>query len=282
MHPVHRLALAMAVAMTSLPALAAGTLDHIKSSGEIHLGIRTDAAPMSYTGTDGLAAGYTVDVCKSVTQELAKFLDIPEIKPLYVQVTAQDRFDAVAKGKVDLLCEASTITLSRREQVDFSIPTFVDGAAVLLRKGESPELSALAGKKIGVIAGTTTETALRNTLTATKTNATVEALESHQAGIAALEAGKIDAYFGDQAILLNLLLKQGKESNLSISDNTLTVEKQGLALPRGDDDFRLAVDTALSGLYHSGRMAEIFKYNMPGARPSPALSALFALAPDRP
>ncbi len=276
-----RLAIALSLCCLALPAAAEGTLDRLKSSGEIHLGYRADAAPLSYAGGDGLAAGYTVDVCEAVAESIGTALGTT-LKPSFVLVTSEDRFDAVADGRVDLLCDPSTITLTRREQVDFSIPTFVDGAAVLLPKGASPELSALAGKNVGVVEGTTTEEALRNTLAATKTQATIVPVSSHEAGIEALETGKIDAYFGDQAILFHLLATSDKADKLSISDNTLTVEKQALALPHGDDAFRLAVDRALSDLYHSGRMVEIFKTNLPGAKPGPALSALFLLAPELP
>ena len=67
-----------------------------------------------------------------------------------------------------------------------------------------------------------------------------------------------------------------------VSENTLTVEKHGLAMPRGDSDFRLAVDRAVSELYASGKMAEFFKTAFPGATPGVALKALFLLGPDLP
>ena len=72
----------------------------------------------------------------------------------------------------------------------------------------------------------------------------------------------------------------GKANQLSISDNTLTVETQGLALPRGDDDFRLAVDRAVSALYRTGQMEAIFKQALPGAQPGMALQALFLISPQ--
>ncbi len=60
------------------------------------------------------------------------------------------------------------------------------------------------------------------------------------------------------------------------------MEKHGLALPRGDTDFRLAVDRAVSELYHSGKIVEFFKTAFPGATPGLALQALFLLGPDIP
>ena len=280
MRPIALLPLALA-ALTALPA-AAQTLDRIRESGEIRLGVRADAAPMSFVDADGVARGYTVDVCNRVTAVLAPALGLDEITPVYVTVTSEGRFDAVATGEVDLLCGATTVTLDRREVVDFSLPIFIDGAAVLIPRGGDPTFSALAGKKIGVRAGTTTETVLQNSLAAAGMEAELVQFDDHAAGLAAIEAGEIDAYFGDQSILFGLLFSSDDPAALSISDNTLTVEKQALALARGDTDFRLAVDRAISELYLGGAMAEVFKTNLPGATPGRALEALFLIAPDLP
>jgi polar amino acid transport system substrate-binding protein/glutamate/aspartate transport system substrate-binding protein len=70
--------------------------------------------------------------------------------------------------------------------------------------------------------------------------------------------------------------------SLTVSENTLTVEKHALALRRGDEDFRLAVDRAISELYVSGRMADFFAEAFPGAKPGLGLKALFLLGPDLP
>lgn len=268
--------------MASGPAVAAGTLDRLAETGEIRLGVREDAAPLSYVDADGKPAGYSVLVCAAVAAELGKWTGHDPLEVTYVTVGTDDRFQAILNGEVDLLCGADTITLTRREQVDFSIPTFVDGAAVLLRKGSDPNLKALAGKKVGVRADTTTETALRDTLAAEGITADVVTFDNHPDGVAALEAEQIDAYFGDQSILYNLLFQGDKRESLAISDNTLTVEAQGLAMPRGDSDFRLAVDRALSGLYRSGDMMRFFEKAFPGASPGIALKSMFLISPEMP
>ncbi len=279
---MRRTALATLALVIVTAPLAAQTLDRIRELGEIRLGVREDAAPMSFIDDDGAAKGYSVDVCNRVTALLAPALGVDEITPVYVTVTSEERFDAVANGEIDLLCGAATVTLDRREIVDFSLPIFIDGAAVLIPRGGDPNFSALSGSKIGVRAGTTTETVLDNSIAAAGMEAEVVRFDDHEAGLAAIEAGEIDAYFGDQSILFGLLFSSANPESLSISDNTLTVEKQALALARGDSDFRLAVDRAISELYLGGAMAEVFKTNLPGATPGRALEALFLIAPDLP
>ncbi len=95
-----------------------------------------------------------------------------------------------------------------------------------------------------------------------------------------MEEGTVDAYFADQSILYGLYFSSDAAEKLAVSDNTLTVEKQGLALARGDSDFRLAVDTAISELFYSGEIGTFFDEAFPGAEPGVALRALFLLGPD--
>ncbi len=272
--------LALAALALAAPA-GAQTLDRLRETGEIRLGYRLDALPLSYADQGGLPSGYTVEVCKEVAAALQSGLGLAALATKFVPVTAEDQFDAITGGRIDLLCGAVAVTLTRRETIDFSIPTYVDGAAALL-PGEGPGsgMVTLAGKRIGVHAGTTTEDALRKSLADENVDAEVVLFDDHKAGRAALEAGDIAAYFGDQSILIGLILTSGDRGALTLSNETLTVEKQALGLPRGDTDFRLEVDRALSELYISGRMQELVLEALPGLEPGLALRALFLIAPD--
>src|SRR4051794_927886 len=131
---------------------------------------------------------------------MAADLSVAEIKITYVPVTAANRFEAIEKGQADLLCEATTQTLARRKQVDFSIATFVDGAGMMIRDDGPRSLSDVAGKKIGVLGGTTTESAVRNNLKA----AELISVKSHPDGLGMLDRGEIAAYFADRSILMYL------------------------------------------------------------------------------
>jgi len=260
--------------------VAAETLDRLRDSGEIRLGHRTDAIPLSHVDADGQPQGYSVLVCRALVAKLADTLGVEKLTPVWVPLDAQNRFDAVAEGRVDLHCGAATITLSRRERVDFSIPTFVDGTAVLLAGEGDTAFEDLAGKRLGVRGATTTEEILRNSLVAEGLEAEVVPFRTFREGVAALSKGDIDAFFGDQSQLFGLAISGDLPEGLRISENTLTVEKHGLVLQRGDSDFRLAVDRALSAMYQDGEMARIFRAGMPGIEPGVALKMLFILAPE--
>jgi polar amino acid transport system substrate-binding protein/glutamate/aspartate transport system substrate-binding protein len=248
----------------------AATLDHIKADKTIRIAYREDAPPFSFKGKAGQPAGFMVELCGAVAKQLADQLGLPPLTIDYVKVTAEDRFDAIAQGKADLLCEPTTQTLSRRKIVDFSLPTFVDGAGLMIRAGGPKSIKDLAGKKIGVLAGTTTEEELQNTLKDNGINAQVVPAKTHEEGLGLLDGGKVDAYFADRAILVFLAQQSSAPGKLLLADNYLTVEPYALALPHGDEDFRLAVDRALSHIYSSGEIATIFKGTF-GAKSKPTL-----------
>lgn len=273
------LCFAAAGAALALGPAGAGTLDRIKQDKAFRIAFREDAPPFSFTDSIGEPAGFMIDLCRAVAKHIGEQLNIPDLKVSYVLVTAANRFDAIKTGRADLLCEPTSETLSRRVEVDFSITTFVDGASLLVA-GEGPsDLRALAGKKVGVLAGTTTEQSLRDTLASASITAEVVPAKTHEEGLAMLDRGKIVAYFGDRAILSYLAAKSSDSSKLRLANNVFSVEPYAFALAHGDEDFRLAVDRALSYIYRSGEIATVFAHAFGGQmQPSDTLKTLYLIS----
>ena len=269
----------IATLLIAVGVASAGTLDRVGQEKSIRIAYREDAPPFSYKDKIGEPAGFMVDLCRAVAKHLADQRSLPSLNVVYVPVTASDRFEAISQQKADLLCEPTSETLSRREQVDFSIPTFLDGASLMVRADGPKNLRDLAGKKVGVLAGTTTEEALRNTLKEAGIAGDVVAAKTHDEGLAMLDDGKISAYFGDRSILLFLIKQSQAPDKLRLADDYLSVEPYALALPRGDSDFRLAVDRALSHIYRSGEIVSIFQRTFGGkAEPSQILRTLYVIS----
>jgi polar amino acid transport system substrate-binding protein/glutamate/aspartate transport system substrate-binding protein len=266
---------AVLLAWGALTDASAGTLDRIKQEKAIRIAYREDAPPFSYKDKIGEPMGFMVDLCREVAKKLADQLQLASLNVVYVPVTAADRFEAIQQQKADLLCEPTSATLSRREIVDFSIPTFVDGASLMIRADGPHNLKAMAGKKIGVLGGTTTEQSLRSSLKATGITSDVIPAKTHAEGVVMLDDGKISAYFADRSILVSLIKAPGK---LMLAENYLSVEPYALALPRGDEDFRLAVDRALSHIYLGGEIGAIFKRTFGDAQPGQVLGTLYLTA----
>jgi len=257
--------------------VCAGTLDDVRANGAVRIAYREDAPPFSYRRNNaGEPMGFMLDLCRSVVSKIGQQLGIADLKVTYVPVTSADRFEAITSSKADLLCEATTQTLKRRESVSFSIPTFVDGASFIIGANGPKDFKNLEGKKVGVLVNTTTEADLKRSLEVTRINAEVVSVKSHIEGIDAVEKGSIAAYYGDRGILTFLLIEGGRQPSLLLADIYLSVEPYALALRRGDEDFRLAVDRALSQIYRSGEITKLLAISF-GApvQPSQFLQGLY-------
>ena len=258
-----RALLILLICLWTVPALAAepeGTLKKIKSTGTIALGYRDSSRPFSFAGDDGKPAGYSVELCQHVARAIAQQLGLPSLKVDWVKVTVENRMQQVAKGAVDLECGSTTASLSRQEQVDFSIPTFVDGGSLLVADASNIRgISTLGGKRVAVIPGTTTETALKSALTKHAVAATFVPVKDHAAGVAALDAGTADAYASDRVILIGVGRTSKNPEKLSLLTEFFSYEPYGLMLRRNDADFRLAVNRALAGLYRSGAVIPLYE-----------------------
>jgi len=270
--PTVVLALAVLTVLTVLTAAAAATLERVRETGQFRIGYRADAKPYSFLDAKGRPAGYIVDLCKEVALALG-----PGIREEYVLVPADRRFAAVRDGQIDILCDPSSITLARRELVDFSLPTYLDGAAVLSRaKSPVQRFEDLGGKRIGVLTGTTTERVLQDSLDKLGLQASIVAVRDHRDGLELVWDAKLDAYIADRGILA-AMLREGGRPGFALSKNYFSYETYGLALPRGDYEFRLLVDRTLARLYRTGKIRSILSKTFGHAPIDETLNTLFLI-----
>lgn len=254
-----------------------GTLSKVRASGVIRLGYLEDAAPFSLA-TGGAPSGYSIDLCTRVVEGLRTQLKLPDLKQEWVKVTLQDRLEAVKDGRIDLECGTTTWTLSRQGSVDFSLMTFVDGASLLVKAPGPSRMADFAGKRIAVVKGTTTESALSKELARLKIAAQVVAVEDEAKGMAMLNANKADAYASDRIVLMGLALGAKGSKTYKLIDEDFSIEPYALVLRRDDHDFRLAVNRALAGIYRSGEIIKIYdKWLGVLGRPGVLLSAVYVL-----
>jgi glutamate/aspartate transport system substrate-binding protein len=276
------LTLSLVVVLAAVPARAQdlqGTLKKIKDSGTITLGYREQSVPFAFKGDDGKPAGYSVDLCKSIATAVQQQLGLSKLDVKWVPVTVETRISAVVGGTIDLECGSTTNTLSRQEQVDFSNMTFVDGGSLLVKTtAKLSSFQDFGGKKIGVIPGTTTETALKVTLQKALVTAQITPVKDHREGLAGVEGGTLDAYASDRVILIGLAVTAKDPSLFAIADTYLSYEPYGLMLRRGDAAFRLTVNRALSQLYRSGEVMQIYgRWFGKLGKPGNLLLAMYAL-----
>jgi glutamate/aspartate transport system substrate-binding protein len=235
-----------------------GTLRQIKKSGNIRIGYRASEPPMSYLDTNGKPAGYSIDLCESIVTEVENKIG-SDIRAKFIPVTAEERFKALTDNKIDILCGATTKTISRGELVDFTQLTFVTGASLMfLNDNENRGFSGFEGKKIGVVKATTTSVVLKKLIRDTSTSAEVILFASAKEGIDALRKKKIDAFSSDQVVLIGIVSKTPDPRSFVIHPTVFSFEPFALAVRRNDADFRLVADRVISDLYRSKKILKIY------------------------
>jgi glutamate/aspartate transport system substrate-binding protein len=255
------------------------TLEKVKAAKTMAIGYREASLPFSFLGNDGKPTGYSIELCTLIAASIEQQLGLSDLQIKWIPVTPENRMALVANGTVDLECGSTTNTLSRQQQVDFSSLTFVDGGSLLISTGSNiRRLTDIAGKRVAVIPGTTTEKALAEALQRANLSVQLVKVKEHSDGIAALEQGTADAYASDMVILLGLALTSKDPTKLAVANAYFSYEPYGLMLRRGDPDFRLAVNRVLSRLYRSGEIIPIFeRWFGPYDRASDLLRAMYQL-----
>lgn len=263
-----------------------------KHPEELRFGVRSDTPPFSFRekSDSGLGEsqgwrGYSVDLCKRIYREYA--VEYSRVnggskefsEPQFVEVTAKERFNKLADGQIDVLCGASTVTLERMNKVDFTVLTYLSGAAVMRRSGTKATLAP--GKtpqdktpvRVVYVSGTTTEDVVVNSVF---NNPVHRMADTHFEAFRLLEAGEVDFYFADRAILEGLLSIKGITSGFDISHRFVSYEPYALAVTKRNDELLFVANHVLTGLYKGGEILAIFKNNFDDP-PSQAIESMFQI-----
>lgn len=256
-----------------------GTLQRIVASGEMKIGYVPDAPPLSFRDAEGNVTGYSISLCREIAAQVQTVVGLPNLEIVYVPLGApEERLSAVESGTVDIECGATTVTLSRRERVDFTLMTFITGGSVLsLASDPLASIQELPDRTVAVIAGTTTETALNEFMELSETEIELRHIGTHEEGIRLLNEGDVDAYASDRAMLIGQVILSGDPANYTIARDVFSFERLGLMLQRGDSEFRLVADRALAGLYGGARIKRLYHewFGRYGEPLSPFLEAVY-------
>ena len=264
-HPGLALLLAACISGT---AFAGATFDKVRASGHLRLGYLPKAAPLTSAGANGVVEGYGAALCGELVTNVKSALNLPQLTVDWVPVTMDNRFTLVMRGDIDVLCTPTVPTVERRKALAYSIPTFASGIRAVVRANApttlkdvleanpsqrnvwrgSPAMTLIEKTSFATLAGTTAERALATKVSSLKLNTTTVSVPDVASGLQFLQQGKIDVFLVERDLAL-ANMDDAARKNLVILKRQFTNEPLSLGLPRGDDDFRLFVDTVLSNLY---------------------------------
>lgn len=173
-------------------------LSVIKKRGELIVGVSYDSKPFGFV-ENGKLQGYDVDMAHLIAKRILGNEKLVK----FVEVTPSDRISKLCSGEVDMLAATMTITPQRLEVVDFSIPYFYAGQAIMIRKGTSIKtVGDLNGRRVIIILGTTGEKNLRYFAP----EAILQGYKSYQAGFNGMLNRKAEALTTDDAIIAGFIM----------------------------------------------------------------------------
>jgi glutamate/aspartate transport system substrate-binding protein len=228
-----------------------GTLDKIKASGKVVLGVREASPPMAYAlGANDQYVGYHVELCEKVLKEI-----VPTAKLEYMAITAQSTLPLVQNGTVDIGCGPTTNNLTRQQQVAFALTTYVSEVRMATKVDSGiTSVSQLAGRTVAASTGTTAVQLLRKQ--PTSINAVLG--KDHLESFLMLESGRADAFVLDDNLLAGIIATSKNPAGYRIVGEVLGSEPIALLFRKDDPAFKAAVDGVLKRLMQSGEMEKIY------------------------
>ena len=249
------MAMAGAVLLAIAAPVAAETvLEKITRTGILVAGTRGTVIPLACVNEKNEWIGFSVDLLDAIHARLEKKLG-KRIKLERKEVTPADRVELVARRLVDVECGSTTYTRTRDQVVDFSINFFFSGDQLLVKRGSGIKgVADVAGKRVGLLQGTTAEKALR----AAQPRAEIVTFQADGAVFLALEQGRIVAYANDGIILAGLAAGAKNPTDYEVVGAFFSKEPYACMVPENDSRWRDFVNHTLMELIDSGRYFELY------------------------
>lgn len=258
-----RLVIALLALVGSAPtawaqAYNGSTLEKIREYGAIYVGHREASIPFSYLAGDEVV-GYSKDLCDRIVDAIKDQLDDPTLKVVLVPVTSSSRLLMLMTGVIDLECGFTTNTKIRQQQVAFGVTTFVSGVKAVTRKDVGIErIADLNGKVVVTTAGTTTERIVKTVLAMRNASVRPKSARTHLESLSMVVSRQADAFVLDDAILSGLLADSPDGDKLKLLEENFGFEPYGIALRKGDPEFKKLVDATLIRMMKDGELEKLY------------------------
>ena len=243
----------LAQAQTAAPA--EGTLDKIRNTGKVVLGVREASPPMAYAlGANERFVGYHVELCERVLKDIA-----PKARLEYMALTAQNTLPLVSNGTVDIGCGPTTNNLARQQQVAFALTTYVSEVRMAVRADSGiTSVAQLAGRSVAATTGTTAVQLLRKLERAQNLTFKTALGKDHLESFLILESGRADAFVLDDNLLAGIIANSKTPQAWRIVGEPLGSEPIALLFRKDDPAFKAAVDGSIRALMKSGELERLY------------------------
>jgi glutamate/aspartate transport system substrate-binding protein len=289
-----RAALVASALVCAQSAIASSaTLDKIKATSAVTMGVRESSIPMSYTTGDSRFDGFHVEMCRMILNDIKDKLGLSTLRINYQPVTGQNRIPLVQNGTVDIECGTTTNNTARQRDVSFANTLYVEEVRIAVKANSGiNSISQLAGKKVATTTGTTSVQILRKHEKANGVNFDEVFGKDHADSFLLLESGRADAFVMDGSILAGNIANSRNPKDFKIVGEVLSTEPIAIMVRKDDPQFKAAVNAAIAKIVTNGNMPKLWdkwflkpippKNSIVGLELSPATKNAWANLNDRP
>ncbi len=258
-HPTRRFLVLLALLGGAAQAQTSPVLDRIKAEGRLVLAHRESSVPFSYLDAQGRPVGYALDICRRLALAVQQKLGMDKLAVRLLQVTPANRIDMVAQGKAQMECGSTTNNATRREKVEFTIPHFITGARLMVRRDSAVDRLDHPQLKTVVSTRNTTPLAMLRRIDRERfLQLKIVEADDHEQAVTMVEKGEADAFAMDDVLLYGLAAGRPDPAALKVVGRFFTTEPLAIMLPRDDPAFKKIVDDEMRRLIYSGEIKAIY------------------------
>jgi putative glutamine transport system substrate-binding protein len=241
-----------APASSGSPAADTPDIKRVKDRGLLKVGVKVDVPKFGYKDPKtNEVEGFEIDLSRILAKKI-----LGDEKKIDVQgVTAKTRGPLLDTGEIDYVIATFTITEERKKSYNFSDPYFVDGVALLVKKSSNiKSVKDLGGKTIGVAQSATSRKALQEA--ADKAGVAVKFLEfgTYPEIKAALEAGRVDVFSVDAAILAGYV-----DAASEILPDRFSPQEYGVASKKDNAGLAKLANDTVNDMKKSGELKKLLE-----------------------
>jgi general L-amino acid transport system substrate-binding protein len=244
---------ALALLCATAGIASAATLDDVKARGSLRCGVNPGLQGFAAKSADGAWTGFDVDFCRAVAA--AALGDATKVE--FVPVDAQERFEKLKSGDLDLLARNTTWTMERETKLPlrFVGVSYHDGQGFIVKKllGVTSALN-LSGAAICFLSGTTTQANVEDFFREKEMTYTPVTFGKLDELVKAFDEGKCDTYTADLSQLYAVRLKLANPDDSMVLSDVISKEPLGPAVRQGDEQWFNIVRWTLFALINAEEM----------------------------
>ncbi|MBB1631219.1 MULTISPECIES: glutamate/aspartate ABC transporter substrate-binding protein [Cupriavidus] len=258
-----------------------GTLQKIKDTGVITLGVRESSIPFNYNLGGVRQVGYSYDINVKIVEAIKDQLKLPNLQVKEIPITSQNRITLLQNGTIDIECGSTTNNLERQKQASFTTSIFIIGTRIMVKKdGGIKDWADLKGKNVVTTAGTTSERLLRKMNDDQKLGMNIISTKDHGQSFLTLESGRAVAFMMDDALLYGERAKAKNPADWIVVGKPQSRESYGCMIRKDDAQFKKLSDTVITGMMKDGSINTLYTKWFQQPVPPKGLNLDFPLSED--